>query len=142
MSYQQDTRNLCKECQMHNCSSYCMRTKKKPKSPRYCRAGAGDEATANKCDTPGFQVRQEPAITRDDRNFLRLEMPRNNIRLNQTPLYVLRGWRANCDIKILLYRSRVDDPSLDLEEIAQVSDYIVAYACKGSETLKVQKCKP
>jgi hypothetical protein len=114
-----------------------MRTKKKKSDPRYCRAGAGDEVTPNKCDTPGFQLRQEPAITRDHKNFLRLETPRNNIRLNQSPFHVLRGWRANCDIKILLYSSRVNDPML--EEIAMVSDYVVAYATKGSETLKVER---
>lgn len=114
-----------------------MRTKHKKKDARYCRAGAGDEETPNKCDTPGFPLREEPAITRDNRNFLRLEMPRNNIRLNQTPYHVLRGWRANCDIKILLYSSRVNDP--DLVEIAMVSDYVVAYACKGSETLKIER---
>ena len=64
-------------------------------------------------------------------------MSRDNIRLNQTPLYVLRGWRGNCDIRILIYSSPVNDPNL--EEIARVSDYIVAYACKGSETLKVER---
>lgn len=114
-----------------------MRKAKRKKAPRYCRAGAGEEATPEKCDTPGFPLRAEPAIAEDQRGFLRLDMPRNSARLHQVPLYVLRGWRANCDIKILLYSTRVDDP--DLEEIAQVSDYIVAYACKGSETLKVER---
>jgi hypothetical protein len=114
-----------------------MRTKKKKKAPRYCRAGAGDEATVNKCDTPGFALRSAAAITRDQRDFLKLDLPRNNLRLHQTPLHVLRGWRGNCDVKILLYNSQTSNP--DLEEIAQVSDYVVAYACKGSETLKVER---
>ena len=121
---------------MHSCGSHCMRNAKRKKAPRYCRAGAGEEATPNKCDTPGFILRDDPAITRDHRNFLRLDMSRNDIRFNQTPLFVLRGWRANCDIKILIYSSPINDPNL--EEIVRVSDYIVAYACKGSETLKVE----
>lgn len=114
-----------------------MRPQKWKNAPRCCRAGAGEEATKDKCDTPGFELRSTPAIIKDHKNFLKLEMPRNHPRLNQTPLYVLRGWRANCDIKILLYSTHVDHP--DLEEIAQVSDYLVAYACKGSETLRVER---
>ena len=135
--YREDECNLCHEVQMHNCNSFCMRCKKGSAKPRYCRVGAGDEATPNKCDTPGFPLRSEPAITQDDRNFLRLEMPRNNLRFHQTPLFVLRGWRGNCDVKILLYRSRVNDP--DLQEIAVVSDYLVAYTTKGNETLQVER---
>lgn len=137
-SYSDDSRLLCEHCQVHTCGSYCMRKKKgKKNSKRHCRAGAGDEATPQKCDTPGFPLREDPAVTRDHRNFLKLEMPRSHLRLHQTPLHVLRGWRGNCDVKVLLYASDSDNP--DLEEIAQVSDYVVAYACKGSETIKVER---
>jgi len=123
---------------MHVCSSYCMRFKKgRKKGKRYCRAGAGDEQTKDQCDTPGFQLREKPAIVMDDRQFLKLEMPRNHLRLVQTPLHVLRSWRGNCDIKILLYRSASGQP--DPEEIANVTDYVVAYACKGNETIAVER---
>lgn len=76
LDYRLDESKLCHECQMHACSKYCMRCKKGSKKGRYCRAGAGNEATPNLCDTPGFQRREEPAIVRDERNFLKLEMPK------------------------------------------------------------------
>lgn len=107
--YREDECDLCHEVQMHNCNSFCMRKKKGSAKPRYCRAGAGDETTPNKCDTPGFPLRSEPAITQDDRNFLRLEMPRNHLRFHQTPLFVIRGWRGNCDIKLLLSKEQLDE---------------------------------
>ena len=118
-----------------------MRTRKNSKSKadakRFCRAGAGDEQTPNQCDTPGFQPRRSAAIVRDDRDFLKLEMPRDNLRMHQTPLNVIRGWRGNCDLKVLLYSSATGVP--DPEEISKVTDYVVAYACKGNETLKVER---
>lgn len=136
--YRDDEARLCAECMMHTCSSYCMRAKKgKKNSGRTCRAGAGDEATKNKCDTPGFPLREEPAIVSDHRGFLKHEMPRDNLRLVQTPLHILRGWRGNCDFKILLYSSSSGEA--DPEEISRVTDYIVAYACKGNETAKVER---
>jgi hypothetical protein len=107
------------------------------KGTRYCRAGAGDELTKDQCNTPGFQLRDEPSIVMDERQFLRLEMPRNHLRLVQTPLHVLRSWRGNCDVKILLYSSTCGE--VDPEEIANVTDYVVAYACKGSETIAVER---
>ena len=110
---------------------------KRCRKPRYCRAGAGEEKTPDQCDTPGFSPRSIPAIVRDERNFLKLEMPRNNVRLHQTSLSLLRGWRGNCDIKILIYSSPDGQP--DPEDIAAVTDYVVAYCCKGNETLAVEK---
>ena len=103
----------------------------KPDKRRYCRAGTGYEKTPNACDTPGFQLRSDHAITRDDRDFLKLEMKRNNLRMIQTPLNVLRGWRGNCDIKVLLYDCHDSEPTP--EDIAEVTDYVVACACKGAK---------
>ena len=94
----------------------------KPDKRRYCRAGTGYEKTPNACDTPGFQLRSDHAITRDDRDFLKLEMKRNNLRMIQTPLNVLRGWRGNCDIKVLLYDCHDSEPTP--EDIAEVTDLI------------------
>lgn len=55
----------------------------------------------------------------------------------QTPLNVLRGWRGNCDIKVLLYDCHDSEPTP--EDIAEVTDYVVAYACKGNETLATER---
>jgi hypothetical protein len=50
-----------------------------------------------------------------------------------TSKWLVQGWRANCDIQLLLYECDPLHPNPD--EIARVTDYIVAYACKGNETI-------
>lgn len=123
---------------MHSCSSYCMRHPKGHKSKnRICRAGAGTEVNKNMSDTPGFTLRNEPAIVRDHRGFFKLEMARNHLRMVQAPLSILRGWRGNCDFRILLYSSADGRP--DAEEISTVTDYVIGYQCKGNETLKTER---
>jgi hypothetical protein len=106
---------------------------KDSKRRRCCRCGAGIEKTAFHADTPGFPLRTEPEILRDLRGFDRLELPRNNQRTVQSSLYFVQSWRANCDIQILLYDS--DPKCPNPEDIGRVTDYIVAYACKGNETI-------
>lgn len=70
---------------------------------------------------------------RDLRGFDRLELPRNNRNIIATSKWLVQGWRANCDIQVLLYECDPINPNPD--EIARVTDYIVAYACKGNETI-------
>ena len=106
---------------------------KDSKRRRCCRCGAGIEKTAFQADTPGFPLRTEPEILRDLRGFDRLELPRNNQRTVQSSLSFVQSWRANCDIQILLYDS--DPKCPNPEDIGRVTDYIVAYACKGNETI-------
>ena len=89
------------------------------------------------CDTPGFPLRTEPKLVHDLRGFDRLELPRNHRRIVATSRWLVQGWRANCDIQILLYECDPLHPSP--EEIARVTDYIVAYACKGNETIVEEK---
>jgi hypothetical protein len=67
------------------------------------------------------------------RGFDRLELPRNNQRTVQSSLCFVQSWRANCDIQILLYDS--DPKCPNPEDIGRVTDYIVAHACKGNETI-------
>ena len=93
--------------------------------------------TPNMCDTPGFLIRVEPKLVRDLRGFDRLELPRNNRRIVASSRWLLQGWRANCDIQVLLYECDPLHPNPD--EIARVTDYIVAYACKGNETVVEEK---
>ena len=104
---------------------------------RVCRCEAGVGETANMCDTPGFPLKDEPQLVRDLWGFDRLELPRNNRRIVASSRWLLQGWRANCDIQVLLYESDPEHPNLD--EIARVTDYIVAYACKGNETIVEEK---
>jgi len=76
-------------------------------------------------------------ITKDPRGFKTLHMPRNHPRLNQTSLFALQSWRANCDIQVLIYDTDPAQP--DPTEISRVTDYVVAYACKGNATLAVER---
>jgi len=64
-------------------------------------------------------------------------MPRNHPRLNQTSMFALQSWRANCDIQVLIYDTDPAHP--DPSEISKVTDYVVAYACKGNATLAVER---
>lgn len=91
------------------------------------------EATPNMCDTPGFPLWLEPKLVRDLRGFDRLELPQNHRRIVASSRWLLQGWRANWDIQPLLYECDPLHPNPD--EIARVTDYIVAYACKGNETI-------
>jgi len=91
------------------------------------------EQTPYMCDTPGFPLRVEPKLVRDLHGFDRLELPWNDRRIVASSRWLLQGWRANCDIQVLLYEDNPLHPNPD--EIARVTDYIVAYACKGNETI-------
>ena len=65
---------------------------------------------------------------------LKLYMPRNHPRVNQTSTTLIQTWRANCDIQLLIYKTNPD--ATDLKEISRVTDYVVAYSCKGNATLR------
>ena len=131
--------------QQHICSAYCLRKRKQTghnedresKRRRVCRNGAGIETKPDSGITEGYQIRTDPAIVNDLRNFLRLELPRSDRRTTQTSSYMLQSWRANCDIQLLVYESSYSNP--DLAEIAKITDYIVAYTCKGNETTLKEK---
>lgn len=113
-----------------------MRTKssKKKQSSRYCHVGAGVEKTFNSCDTPGFPFNNIDTIEFDTRGFRSLKLTRTiNSRLNQSSMVMLQSWRANCDLKILMYNTH--PMCLDLRDIENVSGYVVAYTCKGQLTL-------
>ena len=70
---------------------------------------------------------------RIERRAKKFFMPRNNNRVCQTSIDMIRSWRANCDIQILIYDTSPSKP--DLREITRVVDYIVGYTCKGGTTL-------
>ena len=137
---EQDIANLCKTCQWHECSSYCMRKKSKSKSKcRECRSGFGKEDSPNSCNTPGLTLRTEPIICKENRDYFTLHMERNNVRMYQTSTFCIQGWRANCDFKILLYNTSFNNNNPSPEEISRIVDYIVAYSCKGNLTTEEEK---
>jgi hypothetical protein len=117
--------------QTHRCGKYCMR-QKNADSNRYCRAGCGNEVTKGTCDTPGFPLRSNPGIVKETNGTYKLSLQRNTTRMVQSSTKLLRLWRANCDVQLILYRSDPRKP--DLFEISKVTDYVVSYACKGNST--------
>jgi hypothetical protein len=124
-----DAEALLRQCQMHNCSKFCM-----PKDRRTCKVGCGKEETKGKCDTPGFPLTNVAELKKDHKGITKLFMPRTSDRLVQSSSFVLQSWRGNCDLQSLLYKSSPDSP--DIGEIAQVVDYVIAYSCKGNSTLR------
>lgn len=104
---------------------------------RTCKTGCGQEKSVGKCDTPGFPLSKAPTVKYDHRRSQKLYMPRNHGRLNQTSTDLLQSWRGNCDVQILVYNC--DPMRPDISEIAKVTDYVVAYSCKGNATLKEER---
>ena len=73
----------------------------------------------------------------DHKHSTKLYMPRNHNRVVQSSTDLLQSWRANCDVQLLIYNSDPKNP--DVMDIARVTDYIVAYSCKGNATMKEEK---
>jgi len=134
---QMDCAELCSFCQMHSCSDYCLRTSGKNVKKRTCRMGCGDECPAYSKKTPGWTLSLEDAIIKDKRGFQKLSLKRNHPRFLQTSFYCLQSWRANCDVSIMIFDSDPKHP--DLSEIAEVTDYVVSYACKGNVSYALEK---
>jgi len=142
---ERDTANCQAKFQSHKCSAYCMRTRHRTQNDetpeqklrRVCRCGAGVEQHFMKADTPGFPLREQPSVVEDPRGFDKVDLARNNKRITQSSKYLMRGWRANCDIQILIYRSAPND--INAADVSRVTNYIVSYACKGSESVVEEK---
>jgi len=138
----QDQTELCHFCQHHSCSDYCLRipshsSKNGTSKKRKCRMGCGEEDIPNSGKTPGWKISSNDVIEKDGRGFKKLLLRRNHPRILQSSLFCLQSWRANCDISIMIYGS---DPKFpDLYEIAEVTDYVVSYACKGNEAYAIEK---
>ncbi len=60
-----------------------------------------------------------------------------SVRLVQHSKFILKAWRANCDVKLYLYFS--DPMSPDLREIEDVCPYVVAYTGKRHNTSQDEK---
>ena len=132
-----DEANLLNRLQNHKCSGHCMKpSTDKNNDKRECRSGAGHEKTKNECDTPGFELIDEPKIV-IQRKCKKLVLERNHPRLNQSSIDLLKSWRGNCDIQFLIYDSPPGNPNI--KEISRVTDYVVGYTCKGGNTLKEER---
>ena len=133
----EDARLLCQDCMCHYCNRFCMRDNKKNK-PRTCRVGFGDEAHYGQQDTPGMDLREESGLVKDKKGIYHFRMKRTHSkRAVQHSRTLLRGWRENCDIKLLLYFSNPN--LLDIGEIKDICQYVVAYTGKRNHTSQQEK---
>jgi hypothetical protein len=85
-----------------------------------------------------MDIRDESAIVRDKKGIMQFQMKRTQSkRAVQHSRTLLKAWRANCDIKLLLYFSNPDFP--DIGEIEDVCRYVVSYTGKRNHTSKQEK---
>ena len=85
------------------------------------------------CDTPGFKLSDRNRINRTNQKFRVLDLKRTNTRrMNQCSSYALQSWRANCDVKMLIYDH--DPRQINPDDIANVTDYVVSYVTKANQT--------
>jgi len=132
-----DVRLLAQDCMCHHCNKFCLRDNKK-NMPRTCRVGFGDEEHFNQQDTPGMDLLQKAAIIKDKKGIRQYRMMRTHSkRVVQHSRTLLKAWRANCDIKLLLYFSNPQFP--DIGEIEDVCKYVVAYTGKRHQTSRQEK---
>ena len=89
-------------------------------------------------DTPGMAPREESTIMKDNKGIYQFRMKRTkSLQAVQHSKTMLKGWRGNCDIKLLLYFS---DPNLpDIGEIEDVCKYVVAYTGKRNHSSQHEK---
>ena len=133
----EDVRLLCQDCMCHHCNRFCLRDGKKNK-PRTCNKGFGDEANYGQQDTPGMDLREESGLVKDKKGIVHFQMKRmHSKRAVQHSRTLLKGWRANCDIKLLLYFSNPNMP--DIGEIEDICKYVVAYTGKRNHTSQQKK---
>ena len=134
---ERDVRLLAQDCMCHHCNKFCLRENKR-NTPRTCRVGFGDESHFGGGDTPGMDLREKSAIVKDKKGINQFRMKRTHSnRVVQHSRTLLKGWRANCDIKLLLYFSNPDFP--DIGEIEDVCRYVVAYTGKRNQTSRQEK---
>ncbi len=134
---EKDVTQLAQDCMMHQCNRYCLKSTKVG-TPRTCRSNYGTESEFGKVDTPGMNLIQNAEIQIDRKGISHFRMRRtHSVRLVQHSKYFLQAWRANCDVKLLLYFSNPTCP--DLREIEDVCKYVVAYTGKRHNTSQDEK---
>ena len=100
-------------------------------SCRTCRFGYGTESSPGNANTDGWKETDRDTISVDSNGIKRLHLKRRGSQqMMQISTVQLQSWRANCDIKLLLYDS--DPRKANLSEITKVADYIVSYITKGN----------
>ncbi len=88
-------------------------------------------------DTQGLPRTKRSKIFTNRKGISHFRMRRTkSVRVVQHSRTLLRGWRANWDIKLLLYYSNPNCP--DISEIKDVSRYVVSYTGKRHNTSQAE----
>jgi hypothetical protein len=135
---EEDVRQLAKDCMCHQCNKYCLRSAKtNTNGPRTCKVHFGTETKYGKQDTQGLPHTKRSKIFINRKGISHFRMRRTkSVRVVQHNRRLLREWRANCDIKLLLYYSNPNCP--DISEIEDVLRYVVSYTGKRHNTSQVE----
>jgi hypothetical protein len=122
---------------LHECNRYCLKSTKAG-TPRTCRSHCGTESEFGKLNTPGIDSIEKAQIQINRKGISHFRMRRtHSVHLVQHSKSLLKAWRANCDIKLLLYYSNSSHP--DICEIEYVCKYVVAYTGKRHNTTQEEK---
>ncbi len=133
----EDVRRLAENCMIHQCNNYCLQSNK-TNALRTCWVHFGTESAFGKMDTQGLPRMPRSRIITDKKGISHFWMTcTESVRVVQRSIILLRSWRANRDIKLLLYYS---DPSCpDISKIEDVCRYVVAYTGKRHNTTQSEK---
>jgi hypothetical protein len=133
----EDVRRLAEDCMIHQCNNYCLQSNK-TNAPRTCQVHFRTESAFGKIDTQGLPRMPRSRIITDKKCISHFRMTRTElIRVVQHSRILLRSWRANSDIKLLLYYSDPSCPSIS--KIEDVCRYVVAYTGKRHNTTQSEK---
>jgi hypothetical protein len=107
-------------------------------TPRTCRSHYGTESEFGKLDTPGIDLIEKAQIQIVRKGIPHFRMRRtHSVRFVQHSKSLLKAWRPNCDIKLLLYYSNPSHP--DIRKNEDVCKYVVTYIGKRYNTTQEEK---
>ena len=125
-------RKLAEDCMCHHCNKFCMRDLKRNKH-RTQRVGFGDEENSKKAETPGMSFIEQSSIISNKKQIKQFCIKSSHLkRVVQHSQTLLKFWRTNCDLKLLLYQSGPNCPGIG--KIEDVCKYLVAYTGKQNDT--------
>jgi hypothetical protein len=135
---EEDVPQLAEVCMCHQCNKYCLRSAKtNTNGPRTCRVHFGTDTKYGKQGTQGLPCTKRSKIFINRKGISHFRMKRTkSVRVVQHSRTLLRGWRANCNIKLLLYYSNPNCP--DISEIEDVSRHVVSYMGKRHNTSQAE----
>jgi hypothetical protein len=133
----ENVRRLAEDCMCHQCNNYCLQSNK-TNAPRTCQVHFRTESAFGKMNTQGLSCMPRSRIITAKKGISHFRMTRTeSVRVDQHSRILLRIWRVNSDIKLLLYYS---DPSCpDISKIEDVCQYVVAYTGKRHNTTQSEK---